>query len=202
MSPRQAILPVAALVAVTAVLGLQLSQGGGRYEPLRPPSACQEQPVAPRTQDVEGLVESLVLTGLARTACDQGISREELVLDLAQQRRLADDQADALRAGLLDAVDRLDADGSLPPASALQDEVLAEADLSPFVRGAIGLLPDGVVDAAVPTDEVLERAIDSLDLQALLADLDDQEGLEAAVEPAVTQAVRDTVLDRIRGLLP
>ena len=202
MSPRQAALPLAAVVAVAALLGVQLAQGGGRYEPLTPPSACQERPVTPQSDGVDGLVESLVLTGLAETACDLGVSREELVLDLAQQGRLTDGQTRALRTGLLAAVDRLQAAGTLPPASALKDEVLAQADLSPFVRGAIGLLPDGVVDAAVPTDEVLERAIVALDLQDLLSDLDGGSGIEDAVEEAVTQAVRDTVLDRIRGLLP
>lgn len=202
MSARHLGLPVVALVAVAAMLGVQLSQGGGTYEPLTPPSACGERPVAPRTDDVDGLTESLVLAGLAETACDLGVGREQLVLDLAAQRTISAAQAEALRAGLLAAVERLQADGSLPPASALQDEVLADADLNPLLSGAIGLLPDGVVDTALPTDEVLSRAVESLDLQVLLADLDDQAGIEDAVEDAVTQAVRDTLVARIRGLLP
>jgi hypothetical protein len=66
---------------------------------------------------------------------------------------------------------------------------------------AIRALPDSVVDGALKTDDVLDRAIDDLDLEALLADLDDQDDLEREVEKAVTQAVKDSLEARVRSLL-
>ena len=57
-----------------------------------------------------------------------------------------DAQVDALRAGLLEAVDRMKADGTLPPASDLVDEALDSSDLNGFVKAAIRALPDSVID--------------------------------------------------------
>ena len=92
-------------------------------------------------------------------------------------------------------------DGSLPPASDLVDEALETADLNDFLKTLIRALPDSVVDAALKTDDVLTRTIDDLDLRALLANLDDQNDLNQQVEAAVTQAVKDSLADRLRDLL-
>jgi hypothetical protein len=106
-----------------------------------------------------------------------------------------------LHRGLTTAVRRVKDDGSLPPASDLVDEALDSADLNGFLEAAIRALPDPVVDSALKTDDVLVRAIDDLDLREVLADLDDQQGLDAQVEAAVTQAVKDSLADRLRDLL-
>jgi hypothetical protein len=58
-----------------------------------------------------------------------------------------------------------------------------------------------VVDSALHTDDVLTRTIDDLDLRALLADLDDQHDLNSQLNAAVTQAVEDSLVARLRGLL-
>ncbi len=50
------------------------------------------------------------------------------------------------------------------------------------------------------TDDVLTRAIDDLDLRALLADVDDQQALEKRIEVAVTGAVKDSLEARVRDL--
>ncbi len=200
--PRWIALPVAAALAVATVLGVQLAHGGGTYEPLRPPSACTERTVAQQADGIEGLTESLVLIGLAEAACELGVSREQLTLDLAQQPTVTDEQVDALRTGLLAAVDRLEAAGTLPEASDLRDEALTNADLNPLVERALRALPGGVVNAAVRMDDVLPRAIESLDLREVLSNLDDPSALDAQVQQAVTQAVKDSLVDRIRGLLP
>ena len=92
-------------------------------------------------------------------------------------------------------------DGSLPPASELVDEALDSADLNGFLKTLIRALPDSVVDAALKTDDVLTRAIDDLDLRSLLTNLDDPDDLNAQVEAAVTRAVRESLVDRLRGLL-
>ena len=50
------------------------------------------------------------------------------------------------------------------------------------------------------TDDVLVRAINELDLRTLLANLDDQDDLNAQVNAAVTQAVKDSLLARLSDL--
>jgi hypothetical protein len=199
--PRWIALPVAALVLVVGVVGVQVANGGGTYEPLRPADACVERPVTSRAEGIEGLTERLVLLGVDDAACTLGVSRESLTLRLAQPGARSDAEIDALRKGLRSAVRTMKADGTLPRASQLVDEALESADLNGLLVRAIRALPDSVVDGALKTDDVLDRAIDDLDLEALLADLDDQDDLERQVEKAVTQAVKDSLEARVRGLL-
>jgi hypothetical protein len=92
-------------------------------------------------------------------------------------------------------------DGSLPPASALVDEALDNADLNDFLKTLIRALPDSVIDSAVKIDDVLVRAINDLDLRTLLANLDDQDDLNAQVNAAVTQAVKDSLLARLDDIV-
>jgi hypothetical protein len=199
--PRWAALPVVALILVTGVVGAQLANGGGTYEPLRPADACVERPVTSRAEGIEGLTERLVLLGVNDAACILGVSRESLTLRLAQPGTRTDAEIDALRKGLRSAVRTMKTDGTLPRASQLVDEALESADLNGLLVRAIRALPDSVVDGALKTDDVLDRAIDDLDLEALLADLDDQDDLEREVEKAVTQAVKDSLEARVRSLL-
>lgn len=199
--PRWVALPVVAVLLVAGVIGVQLAHGGGRYEPLRPPDPCVERPVTSQVDGIEGLTERLVLIGLADAACTLGVGREQLVLDLAQSDRIGDAQVAALRGGLRSAVRRMAADGTLPPASALVDEVLETADLNSLVERIVRALPDSVVDSAVETDDVLVRTVDELDVRALVDDLDDPTALDRQLETAVTQAVRDSLEDRLRDLV-
>ncbi len=195
-------LPVAALALVSGVIGVQIANGGGRYEPLRPVDACVERPVASQADGIDGLTERLVLLGLGNAACELGTSREALVLDIAQSDGPTDGQVDALRKGLLEAVRQMKSDGSLPPASDLLDEALDSADLNGLLERAIRALPASVVDGALTTDDVRARAIDDLDLRRLLSNLDDQGDLERQVTAAVTTAVEDSLKARLRDLLP
>lgn len=201
MTPRALGLPAVALALVAGVLGVQVAHGGGTFEPLRPPDPCVERPVTSRATGIDGLTERLVLLGIAGAACRVHESRESFVLRLAGPGTPSDQDVDALRAGLLDAVRRTKADGTLPPASALLDEVLPTLDLNRFVRAAIGALPDAVVNGALKTDDVLSRTIEDLDLRQLLANLDDQGDLERQVEAAVVPAVKDALVARVKGLL-
>lgn len=194
-------LPVLALVLVAAVLAVQLGRGGGEFEPLRPADACVERDVTSQVDGIEGLTERLVLLGVDGAACRLGVSREALTLELAQPGERTDEQVDALREGLQGAVRRMEDDGTLPPAADLADEALDEADLNRFLKAAIRALPDGVVNGALKTDDVLTRAIDDLDLRELLGSIDDQDELNQQVEEAVTEAVEDSLLDRLRNLI-
>ena len=51
------------------------------------------------------------------------------------------------------------------------------------------------------TDDVLTRAIEDLDLRALLTNLDDQDDLNEQVQVAVTRAVTESLADRLRDLI-
>ena len=157
--------------------------------------------VTSQAEGLDGLTERLVLLGIDDAACTLGVSREALTLELAQPGPRTDEEIDALRGGLLSAVGRMQEDGSLPLASELVDEALDNADLNDFLKTVIRALPDSVIDAAVKTDDVLVRAINDLDLRTLLANLDDQNDLNAQVNAAVTQAVKDSLLARLNDLL-
>jgi hypothetical protein len=194
-------LPGAALVLVGGVLAVQLANGGGTFEPLRPADACAERVVTSQADGIDGLAEGLVLRGLANAACTLHVSREGLTLELAQPGVRTDAQVDALHDGLLGAVQQMKDDGSLPPASDLVDEALDNADLNGLLEAAIRALPDSVVDAALKTDDVLTRAIDDLDLRELLADLDNEDELDEQLDAAITQAVKDSLAARLRDLL-
>ncbi len=198
---RAALLPVASLVLVAGVLGTQLANGGGAFEPLRPPDPCAERVVTSRAGGLDGLTERLVLLGVADAACTLGISRETLTLELAQSQETTDAEIDALRDGLLAAVEQLEAEGSLPLASELVEEALDNAELNRFLEFAIRALPDSVIDGALKTDDVLVRAIGELDLRELLGNLDEPGDLDRQIEVAITQAVKDSLLDRVRNIL-
>ncbi|MET0448519.1 MAG: hypothetical protein ABW004_08925 [Aeromicrobium sp.] len=199
--PRWLVLPVAAVILVIGVVGVQVAHGGGTYEPLRPADACVERTVTSQSDGIEGLTERLVLLGVDDAACTLGVSREALTLELAQSSDRTDAEIDALRGGLHAAVQRMKDDGTLPQASELVDEALDSASLNGLLERAIRALPDSVIDKALTTDDVLDRAIDDLDLRDLLTGLDDQDDLEQQVESAVTQAVKDSLEDRLRNLL-
>ncbi|MEN8672030.1 hypothetical protein [Nocardioides sp.] len=198
---RVVALPAVSLVLVVGVLAVQLLNGGGTYEPLRPPDACTERPVTSRADGIDGLTERLVLLAVADAACTLGVSREALTLELAQRAEVSDAEVAALRDGLLAAVRQMADDGSLPAASALVDEALDQAELNGVLEFAIRALPDSLIDSALTTDDVLIRTIEQLDVRSVLADLDSPADLDRQVEAAITEAVKDALLDRLRNLL-
>ena len=198
---RLAGLPVIAVLLVAGVLGVQLAHGGGSFEPLQPADPCAPREVTSQSEGIEGLTERLVLIGLDDAACSLGVSREALTLELAQPGTRTDAEIDAVRQGLLSAVRQMKDDGTLPPVSDLADEALDTADLNPFLEAALRAIPDSAIDAALKTDDILTRAIEDLDLRSVLENLDDQQALNDQVEAALTQAVKDSLADRIRGLI-
>jgi hypothetical protein len=198
---RAAALPVLAAVLVSGVLGVQLAHGGGRFTPLRPADPCAVRMVTSVSSGIEGLTERLVILGLDGAACRLGISREALTLDLAQPGVRTDAQVTALRAGLLDAVQRLKAAHTLPPAAELANEAVDESDLNYFEKLAVRALPDSLINKALSTDDVLRRTIENLDLRTLLANLDNPDELTDQVNSAVTKAVEDSLIARLRGLV-
>ena len=191
-------LPLIAVLLVAVVLGVQIAAGGGDYVPRRPADPCVQRSIPPIPAHLEPVAERLVLLGLDGAACRLGVSRERLVLRLADQRSLDPAAAAALKAGLLDAVDRLDREGRLPKVSQLLPEALDQSDLPGFVKSIIGAIPDRTVDGALPTGPLLRRAVSGLDVQRLVRELDDPDQLQSAVRSAILQAARDQILDRLR----
>lgn len=194
-------LPAVALVLVGGVLGVQVAYGGGTFEPLHLADPCVARPVTSVSDGIDGLTERLVLIAVDDAACTLGVSREALTLELARPGTRSDAEVDALHDGLLSAVRRMKADGTLPPVSDLVDEALDNANLNPLLEAAIRAIPDPVVDSALKTDDVLTRAIDDLDLRSVLASLDNPDDLNRQLDAAITQAVKDALLARLRGLI-
>lgn len=199
---RAAALLLTAVALVGGVLGVQVANGGGDFVPARPAQPCAQRTVTSVSTGIQGLGERLVLLGLDGAACRLGTTREALTLKLAQSDAPPTDaEIDALRAGLLEAVARMKADNTLPPASELTDEALDNANLNGFVKAAIRALPDSVINGALKTDDVLRRAINDLDLRMLLANLNDSDDLTRQINAAVADAVKRSLVARLRDLL-
>ena len=194
---RRLALPLIAVVLVAIVLGVQVAAGGGRYAPREPANPCVQHPIAPIQPRLEPLAEQIVLLGLDSAACRLGISRERLVLALADTRSLNPRARAALKAGLGDAVDRLARARRLPKVSQLLPDALDQAGLPGFVKTSIKAIPGGLVDSTLPTAPLLHRTIDDLDIAALLHELDDPSELSSAVRSAILHAALHEILDRL-----
>lgn len=194
---RRLALPLIAVLLVVAVLGVQLAAGGGNYVPLRPANPCTPRPVPPIPAQLEPLAEQIVLLGLDGAACRLGISRERLVLALAETRSLDPRESAALKAGLVDAVDRLNREGRLPKVSQLLPQALDQANLPGIVKTIIGAIPTGVIDNLLPTTPLLRQTVNELDVDRLLRQLDNPNQLDSALQAAILQAALRQILDRL-----
>ncbi len=194
---RRLALPLIAVVLVAAVLGVQVAAGGGHYAPLRPANPCTPRPVSPVPPQLEPLAEQIVVLGLDSAACRLGISRERLVLALAETRSLDPRESAALKTGLVDAVDLLDRQRRLPKVSQLLPQALDQANLPGIVKTIIGAIPDPIVDNLLPTAPLLRRTIDELDINRLLHELNDPNQLNSVLQSAILQAALRQILDRL-----
>ena len=195
---RRFALPLIAVALVGAVLGVQVAAGGGHYAPRRPADPCVVPTPSPVPAQLEALTERIVLLGLDSAACRLGISRERLVLALADPRTLDPRAPAALKAGLLDAVDRLERQGQLPRVSQLLPEALDLAHLPGIVKTLIKAIPDSVVDRTLPTGPLLRKTVDDLDVNQVLRELGDPSQLESTVRSAILHAALSQILDRLR----
>ena len=194
---RRLALPLIAVVLVVAVLGVQVAAGGGHYVPVSPANPCTPHPVPAIPAQLEPLAEQIVLLGLDSAACRLGISRERFVLALAETRSLDPRQSAALKAGLVDAVDRLEREGRLPKVSQLLPQALDQANLPGIVKTIIEAIPDSVVDNLLPTAPLLRGAVGELDINRLLHELNDPRQLNSALQSAILQAAQRQILDRL-----
>ncbi len=195
---RRVALPLIAVLLVAVVLGIQVAAGGGHYVPRRPANPCAPRPIPPIQPQLEPLAQEIVLLGLDGAACRLGISRERLVLALADTRSLDPRAPAALKAGLRDAVNRLDREGRLPKVSQLLPDALDHSSLPGIVKTIVGAIPAGVVDDALSTGPLLLRTIDELDVTQLLHELNDPRQINSAVQSAILHAAEQQILDRLR----
>jgi hypothetical protein len=195
---KRVALPLIAVMLVAAVLGVQVAAGGGHYVPLRPANPCTPRPVPAIPPQLEPLAEQLVLLGLDNAACRLGISRERLVLALAESRTLNPQTTAALKAGLRDAVDRLDREGRLPKVSQLLPGALDQANPPGIVKAIIEGIPNSLVDNLLPTAPLLRQTVDELDINRLLHELNDPSQLDSALQSAILQSALHQILDRLR----
>ncbi len=148
MRPRT--LVIGAVVASLALVVTSLALGGAGYEPSPVQDPCQ--PRAWRSPDnLDEIAQQLTLSTLDGVACELHVSRETVVLALGTpegRAEFANDPrlADALRAGLLRAVDDAERAGAIPG-------ILADA-----LRQAIHSLPaDQLVAAARNAGALLDQ---------------------------------------------
>lgn len=191
-------LPLIAVLLVVAVLGVQVAAGGGQYVPLAPANPCVQHASAPIPPRLDALAGEIVLVGLDDAACQLGISRERFVLAIAETHSLNPRAAAALRAGLRDAVDRLDREHRLPKVSQLLPAALEQAHVSGLIQTIVGAIPAGVVDGTLPTAPLLRATIDQLNIKQILRQLGDPAQLESTVRSAVLQAALQQILDRLQ----
>ena len=116
MTPALAIL-AALLAAVLALVAVELGKGAAKEPGPKLANPCHSRPG--RTGGFDATVQRIVLDGLDGAACRLHTTREELVLSLAPEtgvRRRWDDHTIevAVRAGLLQAVDRAEQRGRHP----------------------------------------------------------------------------------------
>jgi hypothetical protein len=127
---------------VAAVVVPYLALGGGSFEPTPVADPCEVRDF----RDPEGLgetIEQIALRAVDGVACELDVSREELVLALRSEEAFeafSDEQGvereeaeDAIRTGLVQAVDDAEEAGSLP------------GFLAPFVREAAESVPPWLV---------------------------------------------------------
>jgi hypothetical protein len=195
---RRLALPLIAVVLVAAVLGVQVAAGGGHYVPRRPADPCTPRPVPPIPAQLEPLAEQIALLGLDSAACRLGISRERLVLALADTRTVDPRAPAALKAGLGDAVDRLEREGRLPKVSQLLPEALRQSNLPGIIKTILQSIPGGLVDNALPTGPLLRRTIAQLNVARLLHELNDPRQLDSAIRSAILQAALRQIVERLR----
>ncbi len=195
---RALALPAVAVVLVAAVLGVELAAGGAAYGPRPPADPCRPRPLPAARSGLDPLLEEIVLVGLDNAACRLGVSRERLVLSLATRPTMDPAAPAALKAGLRDAVDRLDRAERLPKVSQLLPEVLHRANLPGIVTSAIGLIPDSVIDSTLPTAPLLRRTIDGLNFTALLGEFGDPSRLQSSIESALLRAAEGEIVAQLR----
>jgi hypothetical protein len=142
------VLIAGSVVASTALVAVYLAAGGGSYEPTPVADPCQPRERT-AAEGIEESAQQFLLSALDGAACELGVSREALAAALATEESREefaaeqgiDDAAleEAVRAGVMRAIDDAEAAGELNPVIA--DGLRALAARLP-VDEAVGLIDD------------------------------------------------------------
>jgi hypothetical protein len=118
-----------AVVVAIALCGLYTALDGGDYEPTPVADACAPRE-RPRSGDLLDPAQSATLAVLDGAACDLGVSREQALLDLIQERNPKGVSDDRLKEAVLAGIERAE-----------QEDVLAgtEATVLRFAVNAGGV---------------------------------------------------------------
>lgn len=121
---RGRLLVAASLIASLALVGVYLAAGGASYAPEKTQNPCKPRPWR-NPGNLQQIAEQFSLSALDGAACELGVSRETLARALATKegrerfaKRYGIDDAklaEAIRAGLVRAVDDAEESGALSP---------------------------------------------------------------------------------------
>jgi len=121
---RGSALVIGAIVASLALVGAYLAAGGSSYEPKKTQNPCKPRPWSD-PQSLSEIANQFSVSALDGAACELGVSRERLAQALAspQSRKRFTERygitdkklAQAIRAGLVRAVDDAEEAGALSP---------------------------------------------------------------------------------------
>ena len=121
---RGRVLVVGSLVAAVALVGIYLVAGGASYAPAKTQNPCKDRPWR-NPEGIEQIAEQFSFSALDGAACELGVTREALARALAtpeSRERFMDRYgisdaklAEAIRAGLIRAVDDAERAGALSP---------------------------------------------------------------------------------------
>lgn len=140
-TPPAAALLVGLLVAAVAVLAAELGSNAA-HRSVTVANPCKPRALFPG-HGVDATIQRVVLDGLDRAACRLHTSREGLVLSLGTRNgthRWPRRTTEALRAGLLRAVDEAERRGDIPGFLApLVRRVVQRAPIDKLVEGGISL---------------------------------------------------------------
>jgi hypothetical protein len=152
---RAMLLVGVAALAAAVLVGAYLAAGGASYEPVRSQDPCKPRPWR-NPQGIEAIAEQFSLSALDGAACKLGVTRETLARALATPQARArftrrsgiDDErlAEAVRAGLLRAIDDAQEAGALSPfLAAPLREVVRQVPMEQaieFIRNGRSLLEE------------------------------------------------------------
>ncbi|HEX6679709.1 MAG TPA: hypothetical protein VF063_03595 [Gaiellaceae bacterium] len=144
MRTRARVLLLLLLLAAVILVAVELGKGAVSYGSGTVANPCQSRSFA--GSGIDAAVQRVVLDGLDGAACRLGTSREALVLSLSRgsgfPHRHFDRQKveNALRAGMLAALDRAEQRGDIPSfLAALLRQGVQSLPLDQLLRGAFGL---------------------------------------------------------------
>lgn len=204
MTPRRIALPLVALLAAIAVAGANIAAGGADYNADEPADPCVVRDTGTVPPEIDPVAQQVVLAGVDKAACSLGVTRERLILALASpsdQNELVSELgttktqlARTLKQGMHDGIADLQKRGEVPKASALLPDIIDQLDLG--AAGSLaGAIPDSVIDNVLPTQAVLDRAVDKIDFEQLLSQLTDPDQLE----PQLRKAILDAAIEEARA---